>query len=273
MQTGPDSDSSITSAASVVSVPWPAEERVSVVNVVVQRPALRAVMIGVAAATLGLLAFAADAIDGITGQVMTALVSSGLAWGLAALLAGRTATDRRGAVAGATALLVSATLVYYLLILLVSRRWSGGYLVDGSSADWYGLRSLAVMTTAWLLVSMVAGPVLGLLGQMTRTARVPSAALAAGAACGLMSGQGWQQVAMAPPWRLWVMGNPDAALVCGILAAELVAVILPLAVLAWLATHRRLWHAWPILLIAMVVTATPSALFWRLLPTAVNLLH
>src|SRR5215207_7705091 len=112
MQTGPDSDGSVRDAASVVLVPWPARERLSVVNVVVQRPAHRAVMIVVAAAALGLLAFAADTIDGITGQVMTALVSSGLAWGLAALLAGRTASDRRGAVAGATALLVSATLVY-----------------------------------------------------------------------------------------------------------------------------------------------------------------
>lgn len=231
-------------------------------------------MIGVSAAALGLLAFAADTVDGITAQVLvTAMVSSGLAWGSAAFLAGLTATGRRGAVAGATALLVSATLVYYLLILLVSRRWSGGYLADGSSADGYGLRSVAVMTTAWLLVSTVAGPVLGLLGHMTRTARVPIAALAAGAACGLLSGQGWQQVAMAPPWRLWLIGDPNADYVRGILAVELVGVILPFAVLAWPATRRRLWRAWPSLLLAMAGTATLSALFWHLLPTAVIWLH
>jgi hypothetical protein len=100
------------------------------------------------------------------------------------LLTGRTATCRRSAVTGATVLLVSATLVYYLLILVVSRRWSGGTLQDGSSADRYGLRSLAVITTAWLLVSVVAGPVLGLLGQMTKTMPVPGAALAAGVAPG-----------------------------------------------------------------------------------------
>lgn len=243
------------------------------VNVVAQRPARRGVMIAVAAVALGVLAFAADAVDGITAQVVTALVSSGLAWGLAAFLAGRAATGRRGAVAGATALLVSATLVYYLLILLVSRRWSGGYLADGSSADGDGLRSVAVMTTAWLLVSVVAGPVLGLLGQMTRTARVPRAALAAGAACGLLSGQGWQQVATAPPWRLWLIGNPNAGYVRGILAVELVGVVLPLAVLAWPATRRRLWHAWPTLFIAMAGTATLSALFCHVLPTAVIWLH
>ena len=239
------------------------------VNVVIQRLARRAVMIAVAAVALGLLAFAADDIDGFAvRQVVTALVSSGLAWGLAALLAGRTAPDRRAAVTGATALLVSATLVYYLLILTVSRRWSGGSLMDGSSADRYGLRSLAVMTTAWLLVSMVAGPSLGLLGQMTRTAPVPSAALAAGAACGLLSGQGWQEIATTPTGRLWAIGGPNTALVRGIGAAELVEVILPLAVLVWLATRRRLWHAWPILFGATVVTATLSALCWHLLRTA-----
>jgi hypothetical protein len=221
-------------------------------------------MIGAAAVALGLLAFAADAVGGLGGRVVTALVSSGLPWGLAALLAGRTATDRRGAVTGPIALLVSATLVYYLLILVVSRRWSGGSLVDGSSADGYGLRSLAVMTTAWLLVSMVAGAALGLLGWMTRTARVPGAARAAGAACGLLSGQGWQEIATTPAGRL------DAAFVRGIGVAEVVEVILPLAVLAWLATRRRLWRAWPVLLTAMVVTATLSALSWHLLRTAEN---
>jgi hypothetical protein len=68
---------------------------VSVVNAVVQRPARRTVMIVVAAVVLGVLAFVADGIDGMTGQVMIAVVSSGLAWGSAALLAGRTARDRR----------------------------------------------------------------------------------------------------------------------------------------------------------------------------------
>jgi hypothetical protein len=238
-------------------------ERLSVVNVVVQRPARRAVMIGVAAVALGLLAFASDAIDGFAvRQVVTVLVSSGLAWGLAALLAGWTAPDRRGAVAGATALLVSATLVYYLLILVVSRRWSGGLPMDGSTADWYGLRSLAVMTAAWLLASMVAGPALGLLARTTRTARLPSAALAAGAACGLLSGQGWQEITTTPP------GAPDVAFVDRIGAAQLVEIILPLAVLAWWATRRRLWTAWHILSIAAVVTATLSALCWHLLQTA-----
>jgi hypothetical protein len=117
---------------------------------------------------------------------------------------------------------------------------------------------------------MVARPTLGLLGQMTRAARVPIAALAAGAACGLLSGQGWQEIVTAPPWHLWGIGGTDAVFAHGISAAELVEVILPLAVLAWLATVQRLWRAWPILLIATVVPATLNAPFWHLLRTAAN---
>jgi hypothetical protein len=234
----------------------------SVVDVVVQRSARRAVVL-VAGVVLGLLAFAADALDGVAGQVVVALVSSGLAWGLAALLAGRTATDRRGAMTNATALLVSATFVYYLLILLVSRRWSGGSLVDG-------LRSVAIMTTAWLLISVIAGPALGLLGHLTRTAPVLPAAVAAGVACGLLSGQGWQTITMAPPGHLLAISDLDAIFARGVAAATLIQIILPLAVLVWLAGVRRLWRAWPILLTALVVTATLSALCWHLLRTAAN---
>ncbi len=171
---------------------------------------------------------------------------------------------------GATVLLASATVVYYLLILVISRRWSGGWQADGSSADGYGLRSVRVMTTAWLLVSAVAGPSLGLLGRMTRTARLPDAALAAGTACGLLSGQGWQETAAAPPGGLPVTDGPDAVLVPGVIAAGLVEVIVPLVVLAWLATAQRLWRAWPLMLTAMVVTATLSALLWHLFRTGAN---
>ncbi|MEU4625445.1 hypothetical protein AB0G04_36425 [Actinoplanes sp. NPDC023801] len=238
-------------------------------NVVVRRPVHRAAAVVVAGAVLGLLAFAADAVDGSARPVMVALVSSGLAWGSAALLAGRTAPDRRSAVTGATALLVSATLVYYFLILVASRRWSGGYLVNGSSSDRYGLRSLAVMTMAWLLVSMVAGPSLALLGQMTRTARRQSAALAAGAAYGLLSGQGWQEVGAAPPCALLVAAI-NGEVEPGFLTAKLIQVILPLAIPVWLGHVQRLWRAWPTLLIAMILTAALSALLWELLWVAAN---
>ncbi|GIF00980.1 hypothetical protein Ari01nite_84440 [Paractinoplanes rishiriensis] len=218
-----------------------------------------------------MLAFLADAVDGVAGHIMVVVVSSGLGWGLAALLTGRAATGRRSAVTGATVLLVAATLVYYLLILVVSRRWSGGYLQDGSSADQYGLRSVAVMTTAWLVVSVVAGPVLGLLGQMSKTMPVPGAALAAGVACGLLASEGWQGITAAPPWRLLVaVVSSDAGYVRGFAAAQLAEVLVPFAVLVWLATVHRLWRVWPILLNAMILTAASGALCWHLLRAAAN---
>ncbi|WP_250038402.1 hypothetical protein [Paractinoplanes maris] len=240
------------------------------VDIGVRRPARRVVAVVVAAALLGLLAFAVDALDGLAGLVATAVVSSGVAWGTAALVAGWTATSRRTAVIGATTLLVAATVVYYLLILVVSRRWSGGTLVDGSSADGYALRSLAVTTLAWLLISVVAGPIMGLLGQITRTAPVRSAALAAGAACGLLSGQGWQDITAAPSWLLRMIGAPDVVFVRGVGVADLIEIIVPLAVLLWLATVQRLWRAWPILLAAVIATATLSALCWHVLRTTAN---
>jgi MFS superfamily sulfate permease-like transporter len=86
-----------------------------------------------------------------------------------------------------------------------------------------------------------------------------------------LSSQGWQEITTAPPWHpIAGAGGPDAGFFRGVVAAELVEVLLPFAVLACLATVRRLWRAWPILLIAMILTATLGALFWHLLRTAAN---
>ncbi|MFI7284125.1 hypothetical protein ACIBOV_28085 [Micromonospora chersina] len=87
-----------------------------------------AAVVAAAAVALGLLAFAVDSVAGVVGQVLIALTSSGFGWGLAAFLAGRSAATAKRAVGGATALLVLATLLYFLLVLMVSRRWSGGTL-------------------------------------------------------------------------------------------------------------------------------------------------
>ncbi|MEU8816963.1 hypothetical protein [Actinoplanes sp. NPDC048796] len=194
------------------------------------------------ATALALLAFTADHVDGIGGHVMVALTSSGFAWGLAALLTGHHARNPRHAAATATTVLVTATLGYYLLIVLVSRRWSGG-----SSGDLHGLLNVAIMTTIWLTGSLVAGPLLGLLGHAIRpspndstpdTPRTTTptttpahlqrcfgsevepprgteasgpprrimgtrrAAVAAGVAYGLLSGEGWYRMPTVSPWDL-----------------------------------------------------------------------
>jgi hypothetical protein len=87
-------------------------------------------VVGAVALGIGLFAFVADLVDGVAGQVLVALTSSGFAWGLAAFLVGRASGTRRRAAIGGGVLLVVATLLYYLLVVLVSRRWSGAWLYD-----------------------------------------------------------------------------------------------------------------------------------------------
>ncbi|MFG2167846.1 hypothetical protein [Micromonospora chersina] len=228
-------------------------------------------VVATAAVALGLLAFAAESVDGVVGQVVSTLTSSGLAWGLAAFLAGRAAAGARRAAGGATALLVLATLLYYLLVLVVSRRWSGGLLEDGTSADLQGLRSVAIMTTVWLIGSLVAGPTLGLLGHVVRVGGVSPAALAAGVTCGLLSGEGWQAMVEVPPWQLLPVADPyQAEFIQGVVVSELLKIVLPLAVLVWLATAHRLWLAWPTLLVATASSGVLSALLWYVLGAAAN---
>jgi hypothetical protein len=228
-----------------------------------------AAVVATVAVGLGLLAFAADSVEGVAGQVMVALTSSGFAWGLAAFLVGRRATGVRPAAVGAAVLLALATLLYYVLVLLVSRRWSGGYLEDGRSADLLGLRSVAIMMAVWLIGSLVAGPPLGLLGHVVRVGGVSRAALAAGVSCGLLSGEGWHALLVAPPWRLLAASDPyQAEFLRGVVISELIRIVLPLAVLAWLATARRLWRAWPTLLAATVTSCALGTLLWYALGAA-----
>ncbi|MFI0795012.1 hypothetical protein ACH4OY_20340 [Micromonospora rubida] len=165
-----------------------------------QRRAAYTVNVAAAATALGLLAFAADSVDGVAGHVMVALASSGFAWGLA-----------------------------------------------------------AVMTAVWLAGSLLAGPLLGLLGHAVRANSTRRAALAAGIACGLLSGEGWHAIVQAPPWRLLALGDP---FFYGVVFGEIVRVVLPLAVLAWLVAAHRLGRAWSILLAATVAAATAGTLLW-----------
>lgn len=228
-------------------------------------------VVATAAAGLGILAFAVDSVTGVVGQVLIALTSSGFAWGLAALLAGRSAATAKRAVVGASALLASATLLYYLLVLLVSRRWSGGTLQDGTSADLQGLRSVAVMTSLWLAGSLVGGTILGKLGHTVRAGNASAAALAAGAVCGLLSGEGWHAVMLAPPWQLLTVPDPhQATFFRGVVIGELIKIVLPIVVLAWLAAAHRLWRAWPMLLTAAISSGALSAALWYLLSAVAN---
>ncbi|MBM2613936.1 hypothetical protein JIG36_00005 [Actinoplanes sp. LDG1-06] len=160
----------------------------------------------------------------------------------------------RPAMLRATAVLAVATLVYYGLVLVGTKRWLAGGAADG-------LRDVAFMTGVWLVASLVAGPVFGYLGHLVRTAPAMSAAVALGLACGLLASEGWSSVQV-PPWRLLALTDPFAN---GYVAAQAVRIQLPLLVLVWLATAHRLWRAWPCLLGAAVVAGSVGVLAWRLL--------
>ncbi|MEV6342586.1 DUF6518 family protein [Actinoplanes sp. NPDC051851] len=216
---------------------------------------------------LAVLAFLADSVDGAPGRLMTALTSSGFAWGLAAFLTAFSAPTLRRAVITATALLTATTLLYYLLILLVSRRWSGGYLEDGSSADMFGLLSLAIMTAAWLVASLIAGPLFAVLGHAVRTAPRPRAALALGTASGLLLAQSVYEMAAVPPWRF-----PDIPFSDGVLLPDITLTVLPLAVLAILATLHRLWPSWPLLITSLAAASAIGATLWSIPNTIATLL-
>lgn len=229
-----------------------------------------AAVVATTAVSLGLLAFAADFVDGAAGRVVAGLTSSGFVWGLVAFLAGRAATGARQAAGGAAVLLVVATLLYYLLVLVVSRRWSGATLEDGTSADLQGLRSIAVMTTVWLVGSLIAGPILGLLGYVARTGRTLSAAVAAGVTCGLLSGEGWQTLIRVQPWLLPAAGSRWTDFVHGVVVSELVKTALLLAVLVWLVRAHHLRRGLPMLLVAATVSGLLSTLAWHSLYTVTN---
>jgi hypothetical protein len=143
------------------------------------------VVVGCGAVGLGLFAFVADLVLGVAGWVLVSLTSSGFAWGLMAFLVGRMASTRRRAAIGGAVSLAVATLLYYLLVLMVSRRWSGAYVLDPATgimtpSDLYGLRSLAVTAVLWLVGSVTAGPLLSLLGHTVRSGAASRAALVGG---------------------------------------------------------------------------------------------
>ncbi|GAA1655480.1 hypothetical protein [Actinoplanes couchii] len=225
---------------------------------------IRPVLAGI---LLALLAYAGDDIDlGLdfwTAMMLSAVTSSGLTWGLAAFLIARTTGTRRQAMRNATVLLATATVTYYLMIVLISRRWSGGTLQDGSSADRYGLTHIAVMTGVWLAGSLAAGALLGILAHTVRHRCGPPAAMAAGAACGLLASESGYHLLRNPPAELMELFQSGAREFYGPLwPTDMIGLIVPMLILAWLATRHRLWPHWPALLLTAAATTVAAALLW-----------
>ncbi|WP_127502441.1 hypothetical protein [Actinoplanes solisilvae] len=208
------------------------------------------------AAALGGAAFLADFVPGTAGRVVVTLTSSGLAWGVAALIGGFGQRDRRSAITVATFLLLCATTVYYLLILTVSQRWRGGHIQGVSSADLHSLLSMARATAFWTVASLCAGPVLGMLAWRIRVGGRRESAVLTGLAFGLFSAEAWHDLFFYRQWlRLDVFG-------IGWLVSGL-AILLAAVTTTYLARHRpsstRL-----VLTSAALSAVAGTALWWSL---------
>jgi hypothetical protein len=139
---------------------------------------------------LGGLAFLGDEIGGVAGTALLFVSSTGFAWAAAAAVAGYLAPSRRAALVRAVALLLAATLAYYLAVTISGDRWRNATLEDGSSALVPSLISVAVATGFWGCASVVGGLALGWLGHAVRTAAARPASVAAGLLLGLLAAEG-----------------------------------------------------------------------------------
>lgn len=151
--------------------------------------------------SLGYLAYLSDLITGIPGAVLIALTSSGFAWGIATFAAGYWSSNLRAASFGGIMILSLATLVYYACVVVLSQRWRGGVLDDGTPADAIGLQSVLRASVFWLLGSLVAGPLFGMLGWVIARGRDKWRPMALGLLFGLLSGQGLDTLVFVGSWH------------------------------------------------------------------------
>lgn len=155
-------------------------------------------VVSLSSVTLGAAAFLGDAVPGMLGTAMLVVTSSGLAWGLAALLFGFRQQTLRRAVVTSTVLLLGATAIYYLLILGVSQRWRGG----GGSANSLGLYSVGLSATFWAVASLCAGPILGFVAWRMKVGSSRESAILAGVVFGLFSAQGLHTLFFQNAWLI-----------------------------------------------------------------------
>jgi hypothetical protein len=221
-------------------------------------PRDRTLLLSAAGVPLGTLAFLGDELPAAAGQIVLMLTSNGFAWGAAALVAGYLVRRARRAPVAATALLLVATTVYYGLILVVSRRWSGATLEDGSSADAYGLLSIARAAGFWSLISVGAGLVLGSLGHFIRNGSRHRSSAAAGLAFGMLAAEGLYQLSRHYHWPV----RNDFIRV--IVVSNAVTVVLSLVVTVLLLAGRGARGSWWTYLGSAVVAGGLGVVLWSL---------
>lgn len=218
------------------------------------------VIVAAAGLSLGAFAFAADFVPGVVGAVLTGLASSGAAWGAPAAIVGFLSRGKRDAIVRPALMLLIATTVYYLGILILSRRWNiaGESLTSGESTALIGLVSVGRLWVIWLIIALAIGATLGLLGYFIRHASPRAAAVAAGAATGLLLSEGLSAALWSLP-SYWNLAEPGSSRPVSLLVAMFAAVVVP----AVLAVTRRKPVAWWLYAIATVSIALATAGAWH----------
>ena len=168
------------------------------------------------------------------------------------LLVAYVTPGRRAAQLRAMVLLVTATVVYYGLVVVIGHRWRGATLADGSSALWVSLASVGRAVLLWLVGAILAGAVLGWLGEGIRSGSRHARAVSAGLAAGLLASQ-----AVALAVRVRGLPTPDR-LGWSLLISVCVTVLLVIAVPAtMLGRANRAPSWWVYLITAVATTAWP----------------
>ena len=207
-------------------------------------------------ATLGTVSLALDELSGPVGEVLRYVGGAAFAWGVAALMVAYVTPGRRAAQLRATVLLVTATVVYYGLVVVIGHRWRGATLADGSSAVWVSLASVGRAVLLWLVGAVLAGAVLGWLGEGIRSGSRHARAVSAGLAAGLLASQ-----AVALAVRMGGLPTPDR-LGWSLLISVGVTVLLAIAVPATMLGRANRAPSWWVYLITSVATTGLAAATW-----------
>ncbi|WP_424445872.1 DUF6518 family protein [Microbacterium sp. CH-015] len=200
-------------------------------------PFLWALLLGIG---LGLGAVVADIVPNDIRQVLYPLFSTGLVWGLGAILAGSKAPSRVKAALAAVLVLLVATWVYYGSILLLGLR------PDAGSAS--VLRAAAI----WTAVSFLGGVLCGVASWWAVNGRTVGRSVALGLIGGALGAQGLFEAVRSSSYIL----EPNAR---ATLVAVAVFLLAPLALLVWRRRTVLLRIAVPVTVMALMLGASAWA--------------
>jgi hypothetical protein len=226
-------------------------------ELIIAKPELMSVLVG---ASLGVASFSADLLPEPTSELVAAVVSSAFGWGLTALVASSFSRTRGSSIFAGIAVLVSAAITYYGLILFVSQRWQLGVeeLQNGSSLLPMGLGSVARAAGFWLSGAIIGGVLIGWLAHTIQIGVQKQISIGIGLTLGILLAEASYAVIFAA--FIWVKpldGSAWRHLISALLQFFLAAVALSIVI-----RRRERPISWPALLLALSVSMPLGAIVW-----------